>query len=431
MRRLHSKALSTQTFRRTHLAVMLATVIVNTGAYAAFTIIDDDLLPTAVADARQQALMRQSPAMQQSASDSQQHEIPFFKGSGQLGPLGRQTIDKLLPVLKTAERITIVGRTDAIPVYIQSKAEAEDKTIPLAAVRAEAIRQYLVRQGISAALIVKAPDNTTPNPQANGSIYPSYLTVDKSVSAINGSGNYVSTLTPALSVVNVPYSVYTPNQSATQNYAPATSPLPTTTSALAKVCSELQPAPQTEALAIETIRKVMDLAIAGNYDPQSVKVLLENAYAASRKAAPQANLSITPQTPTSPFPIRNAVPANNNTAIAGIQPIQPMSANVTATTPIPGVPLFVAASATVAKPTWKLEPGKTLRDNLDTWSKTAGWNPSLWQASNYFQVTHDTTLEGDYLDVIRQLAESTQLNMCARRHERYVRVTDASIPCDK
>jgi len=92
-------------------------------------------------------------------------------------------------------------------------------------------------------------------------------------------------------------------------------------------------------------------------------------------------------------------------------------------------PLFVATPSLARRSSWALDKTQTLRDNLNTWAKIAGWNPFQWDASNYFQVTTSTTLEGTFPDVLRQIADSTGLNICARSNEKYVRVTDAGISC--
>lgn len=90
---------------------------------------------------------------------------------------------------------------------------------------------------------------------------------------------------------------------------------------------------------------------------------------------------------------------------------------------------FEAAPSLVRKVPWILDKKLTLRDNLDAWSKIAGWNPSVWEASNYYQVNATSSLNGDFPDILRQIADSTGLNICAKKHEKYVRVTDSSVSC--
>lgn len=93
---------------------------------------------------------------------------------------------------------------------------------------------------------------------------------------------------------------------------------------------------------------------------------------------------------------------------------------------------IVAATPTVVPAPasrWVLDTKLTLRENLDAWAKIAGWNPSSWEASNFYQVTASSTVEGDFPAVLKQIADSTGLNICAKSREKVVRVTDASVSC--
>jgi hypothetical protein len=100
--------------------------------------------------------------------------------------------------------------------------------------------------------------------------------------------------------------------------------------------------------------------------------------------------------------------------------------------PLPAAkPLFVATPAYASNQNWVLDKNLTLRDNIDAWSKQSGWNLVVWEAANFYQVTATTNLDGTFPGVLRQIADSTGLNICAKVREKYVRVTDSSVPCSK
>lgn len=92
-------------------------------------------------------------------------------------------------------------------------------------------------------------------------------------------------------------------------------------------------------------------------------------------------------------------------------------------------PVVKAIAAPIPVQTWSLDKKMTLRENVDSWSKQAGWNPSQWDAANAYQVTVSTTLDGGFPDVLRQVAEATGLNICAKKREKYIRVTDSNVSC--
>lgn len=80
---------------------------------------------------------------------------------------------------------------------------------------------------------------------------------------------------------------------------------------------------------------------------------------------------------------------------------------------------------------WVLDARRTLKENVDEWSRVSGWRPSIWQASNAFQVTSSVTLDGAFPDVLKRVADSTGLNICALPREKVVRVTDSNVSCNK
>lgn len=100
----------------------------------------------------------------------------------------------------------------------------------------------------------------------------------------------------------------------------------------------------------------------------------------------------------------------------------------------PASPAVQASPAAVAPPPlerWVLDARWTLKENVDEWSRVSGWRPSIWEASNAYQVTSSVTLEGAFPDVLKRVADSTGLNVCAKPREKVVRVTDSNVPCNK
>lgn len=79
--------------------------------------------------------------------------------------------------------------------------------------------------------------------------------------------------------------------------------------------------------------------------------------------------------------------------------------------------------------TWQLETSKTLRGNIDAWALGSGWNATIWNASDEFQVSKSSTLHGDFIAVLRQIADETQLNICAYQRSKTIKVTDPQISC--
>ena len=89
----------------------------------------------------------------------------------------------------------------------------------------------------------------------------------------------------------------------------------------------------------------------------------------------------------------------------------------------------LALSPNTSRRQWWLDASKTLRDNLEEWARTAGWNPIRWEASNFYEVTSTVPVEGDFPGVLRQVADSTGLNICARKSDRTIKVTEGNVNC--
>lgn len=95
------------------------------------------------------------------------------------------------------------------------------------------------------------------------------------------------------------------------------------------------------------------------------------------------------------------------------------------------VQVQAAPAASYAATRWVLDAKLTLKDNIDQWAKSSNWRAIVWEASNLYQVTATTTLDGAFPDVLKKIADSTGLNICVITREKQIRVTDANVPCGK
>lgn len=324
-------------------------------AHAAYTVIDDDLYPSSVAEARSAQYLQATP---------DHYTVSFLKYQAALGPTARAVLDSLAPQMLNASSIRIVGRPDAMP------SGGNDKQGSVARNRAVNIRTYLVRQGIPESNIVVTVDNT-PNPQAAGNNYPIdiYITRASSRSVPGYSLGY-----------SAPEAVSQPMRAVLSDsgYRPSTA------SPSAAVSISVAPSRGNKSSDEQLTQYINQAVLSGQMLPAVALQLLRSMM--------ESNLSQVPPQQTA----------------------QPVSSTVP-----------------VRAERWLLDKQLTLRDNIDAWARSAGWNPSSWEASNYFQITTTTTLDGGFPDVLRRVAESTGLNICAKTREKVVRVTDANVPCNK
>lgn len=332
---------------------------VNAIANAAYTVIDDDLMPTQYVDTQQ-------------ASAGQPHyTIPFAKEYAALGPMGRAALDALIPQMRN-QQIHIVGRADAMP-YIHGKLAS------LATNRANNIRNYLLRAGVSSNAITVETDNT-PNPQQNGSIYPSDIYIGRTNS--NGPAQ-------AYIAANQPYTPAYIQPAQAPSFAP-----PSTYSAPQPTQRANTFTPADKIARAQIIQYISRAAQTGQIDPIAALKMIQILSNADM----------------------------NNTIQTASQIIQ--------IAPAPSPALFVATTNNIVnKQSWQLVTSKTLRDNIDAWAVSVGWNPTQWLATNYYQVTNAVTLTGDFPDILRQIADSTKLNICVFQRSKRIKVTDSSVPC--
>lgn len=138
------------------------TVMAATSSHAGYTVIEDDLFPNSVLSERNAALVGR-PSFEPDV-----YQIPFARRQGNLGPAGRSLVAALLPVLRQAATVRIVGRPDGV---------ANDT---LALNRAKSLRSYLERLGVNRERIRIETENS-PNQLVNGGNYPVELYVQKEV----------------------------------------------------------------------------------------------------------------------------------------------------------------------------------------------------------------------------------------------------------
>jgi hypothetical protein len=65
-------------------------------------------------------------------------------------------------------------------------------------------------------------------------------------------------------------------------------------------------------------------------------------------------------------------------------------------------PVLVPAAPLVKS--WKIDPSKTLRGNIESWVKQAGWNTLVWEAADY-PIVAPATLEGEFTSPTGPLAK--------------------------
>lgn len=349
-----------------------ALALVASSAHATYTVIEDDLLPDPAIAARN------APAPTQ----PDRFSIGFPKLQTNLGPLGMAALDTLVPNMRGAS-IRIVGRPDAMP-YVGNEKQAF-----LARYRAINIKNYLVKKGVPEGSITLEVDNS-PNPQPNGSTYPSdiYLTKGEARPVSGAAAVYTESRYPVEAQqgrASAP--VYTSNR-------PGASLPP----ALAPQAAYVQPAYQAPAAVASESDQVIQ------YINQAVQ---------SGKMHPTVALQL----------IRQLMANDGGRAT----PMQ-------ATAPIAAMPQYAPQPAPVQvapKPVWSLNKNVGVRENIDAWSRIAGWNPSDWRATNNYRISRDSpdTVQGEFPEVLRMFGENSGLNVCPRMRGRYVQVTDANVPC--
>lgn len=66
-------------------------------------------------------------------------------------------------------------------------------------------------------------------------------------------------------------------------------------------------------------------------------------------------------------------------------------------------PVLASRPVVVAPTQWRLDPKRTLRENVEDWTRQAGWNRVIWEAADY-PIAAAATFSGDFLSAGGPLA---------------------------
>lgn len=303
--------------------------------------------------------------------NSDKYKISFLKGSTSLNPMARSYLDELVSRMRNASQIRIVGRMDG------SSAAENRRNRQVGTARASAIRTYLINQGIPAgALEVEVePDG---NPDAASGFSSTDLIV------VNARPVRAASEERAIPR----HFRYLNNE----NAAPTAAPTPAPVAAIA------QPARASTGNDEVMLQYINQAVQAGQMAP-SVAAQIIRSMLESKAGSIQVNAPAAAPAPVNAQAIRTA---------------------------------YVPQEATPARiERWTLDARMNLKENFDAWAAASGWKSTLWEASNFYQVTSSKTLDGAFPDILKQIADSTGLNICAYPREKYVRVTDPNVSCRK
>jgi hypothetical protein len=359
---------------RHSVAPIVGALALITNAHATYTVIDDDLYPTAAIQARDRSGDDRS---------AEKFKVTFNRGSSVVGPMARSYVDDLIPRMQAASRIRIVGRTD------YASATENKKQHSLGMARASALRAYLVQAGIPSN-IIQVDLDATGNPLASSGISPAEIIISNSRDSAPSVVDQVRAQYRAQQDQAIPHAYQYLNQ------APEAA-MRSAALAPVNVVAQAQ-APATRSPTDERLIQYINQAVqTGQMLPSVAAQILRSLAEASTSAQP-------PQPTAAPQ-------------------AQALLAAYPSTTTVKRAP--------GRGERWVLDARLTLKDNLDEWSKSSGWKPTVWDAGNFYQVTNTTTLDGAFPDVLKRIADSTGLNICAITRDKFVRVTDPNVPCSK
>lgn len=295
--------------------------------------------------------------------------VPFAKSRSPLTSLGQRALDRAIKLVGDGE-IRVIGRPDE-----QSYDHGILAGLPQN--RANIMRNYLLSRGVSSKVISVRVD-TSPNPPVDNVYVSNVVVTHKQLIAEKR--------------IEIPTVQDEPIVVQTEALQPESNEPKTAFENKAKVLlikwvlRLVQTKQLSDAAGARIIRDLTGETTAEIQEPQENKVVA---------------------------------------AIAAEQPEEQPEEKHSEVTPT----LFVAAISTIRKPLWVLDTGITLKENLDVWSKQAGWAAPEWLASNFFQVTSAATLEGEFIDVLGQIAEGTRLNFCVTQRQKRFKVMDSNISC--
>lgn len=299
--------------------------------------------------------------------NSDKYKISFYRGSSRLNPMASSYLDELVSRMRNASQIRIVGRMDS------ASAAENRKNRQLGTARASAIRTYLISQGISASVLeVEVEADANPD-AANGFSSADVVVVHPSP---------VRSVTAERAIPRQYRYLHNDGPAPAPVTAPAVSaPQPTRTG-------------NDEAM-LQYINQAFQ---AGQMAPSVAAQIIRSMLEAKGNTVAQT-------------------PPNMGQAQA------PAAAIRTAYAPQEPAPARIER--------WTLDAQKNLKENFDAWASASGWKPTVWEASNFYQVTSSSVLDGAFPDILKRIADSTGLNICAYPRDKYVRVTDPNVPCRK
>ncbi len=381
---------SPQPNHKTRIAAAFFLAFAAVGAHATYYVVDED--PNPGPQARAQTRMAPNLGLAPTrapAAREDQYAIPFPKGVTPITRVSREVLDRVLARLgKNPDvQIRIVGRADAMYSTTGEASQMPRK-------RAINLRGYLTRQGIPMNNITVETDGE-PNPSVDGSLYPSYLYITESGASADAD------------TADTGYTV-----NANRITAPQTS----------------QRYTQPREVAAQPIEAIIEPARRSQYVPPAPVQAppVANAMPAMASGANRDQLFSY---------INAAVQSGQLSPVVALQLIRTMMLGEAAQgtqatlqpTPVQAPP--APPEAAPMPKLWMLDKKMTLRENIDNWSRLAGWRPTQWDATNFYQVGVTTTVRGDFPEVLRKVAESTGLNICAKTREKVVRITNSDTPC--
>ncbi len=302
------------------------------------------------------------------------YRISFKRFHGLLDDDANMALDAALPRLREADRIVIQGRPDHATI---GKPDLPSR-------RANSIRKYLLKNGIAEQNIVTEllpePDEVPPgddpaNRRFYAGVVAGFIVPVQPVAAPETVEDFGIPVVALRRVINISqqseFSGADISQLFESWYAIESPNM--------RVLQER--APDAAAMPLTAFRRMLNVVDKGQLSAAELSRLFESWVAIERPAQSQLPVTRT-----------NAMDA-------------------------------------VHKTQWKLDPSRTLRDNIDVWALEAGWNPTEWKASNYFQIASPVTLSGEFAEVLHFVAGRAGLSLCLSSADKTILVSDQALGC--
>lgn len=350
--------------RNTLLAAMVVAALSVAPAHAAYYVVDDD--------------QPQSTQMAPSRFD-----LPFEGRQTALPRDVRDMLDDLTDLLRN-NYVQVLGHTN------------KQVSAKLAQKRAALVRNYLRRKGIPFYMISV---ETAPDDSLNG------------VSIRLGNAHNSA---PAYTL---------PGYNRPQPYSAPSQARPAPSS----VMRSPGDGQMNDAIRIFIANKLLDAGSDKRIDPavalSLISEFLQSGKSPQAQEIPPVPASV-PVMPAHPLPTAQLVPQSPIAVFVApapsvqapaeqkkatfTQPVQPVQVE-----PAPQALEVMASPDTQKEPTWKFDKTKTLRDNILSWSQTAGYKLD-WQPDNYFRITRaPDQMKGDFVKVVDAAAKSAGLKVDA------------------